>query len=154
MIPIYKGTAKEAIEKGEIEQWRQSQAENVRCRKAIEESIRQHFDGWHLENDIHLPIIEEFGLERVNHVLAATLENKVHDGRFSRTNRDWAAGLGIPFDENHMVEYVVNSHPAVLDGFIDMVRSYNAQHMTETAGDETCEAPTDSPDEDDGMVMQ
>ena len=118
--------------------------ETQRCRDPIDQTIREHFDGWHLDHDIHLPIIEEFGIERVNTVIASTLAHKDYDGRFSRYNREWASGLNVTTDDR----YVSEAHPAVLDGFIDMVRKYNEQGITETAGEGTDEAPADIPDED------
>ena len=141
---MYKGTAAEAREKGEFDLWRESHRETQRCRDAIDQTIREHFDGWYLEHDIHLPVIEEFGIERVNTVIASTLAHKDYDGRFSHHNRDWASGLDVTTDDR----YVSEAHPAVLDGFIDMVRKYNEQGITETAGEGTDEAPADIPDED------
>ncbi len=146
MIPMYQGTADEAREKGELDLWQQSWRENMRCRKAIEAAIKRHFDGMHLGHDIHLPIIENFGLDRVNYVLAVTLAYKDLDGRFSLANRNWAESLGIQIDDDHIYEYVVNSHSAVLDGFIDMVRKYNEQNMNESA--------EESPYEDSENIKQ
>ena len=54
------------------------------------------------------------------------MQQESWDGRFSRDNKVWAAEFSIPenivrgMDMNH--ELVINSHPAVLDGFIDMFR--------------------------------
>ena len=126
MIPIYKGTSEEADAKGELDLWRESHRETQRCREEIDRTIREHFDGWHLDHDIHLPIIEEFGLERVNAVVASTLAVKEDDGRFSYSNREWASDLNLPTD----YRYVCETHPAVMNGFIDMVRMYNEQSLT------------------------
>ena len=150
MIPIYEGTAAEAGEKGELDLWRASHWESIRCREAIDETIRQHFDGMYLDHDIHLPIIEEFGMDRVNQVLAATLAYKSHDGRLSPRNKEWGAGIGLQAEERHLPDYTARSHPAVLNGFIDMVREYNEQIEDESAE----EAQDDDPDESDSMVMQ
>ena len=150
MIPIYEGTSAEAIEKGELDLWRESHWETQRCRDTIDKAIRDHFDGWHLDHDIHLPVIEEFGIERVNMVVASTLAHKDYDGRFSPRNKAWAADLDVRTDDR----YVSDTHPTVLNGFIDMVRSYNEQKIAEAAGEDPDEAPDDDPIEDGSMVMQ
>ena len=59
-------------------------------------------------------------------VLANTVQVKDWDGRFSRSNREWASRFDIPGDPqkggDHRFVFVVSSHPAILDGFIDMAR--------------------------------
>jgi hypothetical protein len=58
----------------------------------------------------------------VNFVLANTLQMKSYDERFSVSNRAWGAKFFIPPDPNHNADFAVNSHPAVLDGFIQQAR--------------------------------
>ena len=72
-------------------------------------------------------VIGEFGYDRVNHVLSNTLQQLKSDGRFSRENKEWAKKAYIPVDKvglsDRRKDFVVNkSHPAVLDGFINLVR--------------------------------
>ena len=55
-------------------------------------------------------------------VLATTLQELSWDGRFSRANKQWAARRYIPQDERHNAEITVRSHPAILDGFVDLYR--------------------------------
>ncbi len=60
-------------------------------------------------------------------VMANTLRELSYDGRFSRQNKDWAEHIEIPENisrgRNLNLDYVIESHPAVLDGFIDMARA-------------------------------
>ena len=69
-------------------------------------------------------IFDEFGYDRTMWVLAATVKNKSFDGRFSNINKGWARTI-IPshLDKYEFDEYAVQSHPAVLNGFIDSVRA-------------------------------
>ena len=60
-------------------------------------------------------------------VLAVTVNEKDYDGRFSRSNKEWAKSFNIPADQDstfgdNRLPYVINSHPAILDGFIDETR--------------------------------
>ena len=126
-LPVYRHTASYARSVEELETWRMSHRENVACRKAIDDTIREHFDGYHLDEKAVSSVMERFGSERVSFVLANTIMMKEHDGRFSRQNRAWAQAEQIPIDRTELGvvrndEYVAQSHPAVLDGFISMAR--------------------------------
>ena len=119
---LYPYSAQEARNRDEIVLWRESHKANIACRDAIEESVRQGFDGMHLKPDCIQPVLEEYGYKRVERVLAATVQELSWDGRFSPTNKQWAARCFIPRDERHNAEITVRSHPAILDGFVDLYR--------------------------------
>ncbi len=127
-IPIYRQTSEYAREHGELEQFRNSNVANIACRAAIEEAIRNNFDGMYLQEDVAKPVIQEFGAERVLFVLANTIQWKNWDGRFSDSNKAWAASYSIPSDvvlgSDRRLQFVVQSHPYVLDGFVLMAREY------------------------------
>ena len=120
--PIYSYSAVYAREHGDLEQYRASNWANLQCKAAIEAAVREHFDGMHLSHDAAKGVIQTYGLERVMLVLANTVQLQDWDGRYSRRNKEWANS--IPNDNPDTVRYgyAVNSHPAVLDGFIDLVR--------------------------------
>lgn len=125
--PIYPHSAAYAREHGEIEAYRQSKIENISCRDAIEEVIRRQFDGMHLASDAAKVVLEEYGAERMSYVLANTVRHFSWDNRFSVENRKWAESIPVfedqdPWGEEKNVDFVVNSHPAVLDGFINLLR--------------------------------
>ena len=121
---VYPYSLLEAKRNGELEQYRESFKENVRCANAIKEAINQNFNGMHLNHDVAKPVIAEFGYDRVNFVLANTLQQLRADGRFSRDNKEWATGFFIPENKAYPrnYEFTVTSHPAVLDGFINQAR--------------------------------
>ena len=119
---LYPWTAEEARREGEIEIWRASHKANIACRDAIEEAIRHNFDGMHLKEDCLRPVLDEFGYKRTSWVLSNTLQMLKWDGRFSPANKQWAEKTFIPADLNHNSDFVIRSHPAVLDGFVDLYR--------------------------------
>lgn len=125
-IPVYRQTGMYAREHGELEQFRQSNVANIACRAAIEKAIAENFDGMRLSADAATRVLEAFGSERVLFVLANTVQHKDWDGRFSRENKAWAAAFSIEPDVvmgmDRRLQFVVNSHPAVLNGFITMTR--------------------------------
>ena len=125
-IPVYRQTGMHAREHGELDQFRQSNVANIACRAAIEKAIAENFDGMRLRADAAAQVLSEFGAERVQFVLANTVQQKSWDGRFSRENKAWAATFAIEPDVvmgmDRRLQFIVNSHPAVLDGFITMTR--------------------------------
>lgn len=123
---LYLGSISEAKRQNEVALWRASHLENISCKQAIEEAIRRDFDGMHLDRDCARSVIDKFGFKRVGWVLSATLQQKHYDGRFSPQNKTWAASTFIPpSDRNY--EFVVESHPAVLDGFVKAFREAQAE---------------------------
>ena len=125
-LPVYQQTLQYAMEHGAADDYLDSRKLNIDCKKAIEETIREHFDGMRLSLEDSGGVLEQFGAERVSYVLANTLRHLSEDGRFSRDNRAWADGIEVTenihrgMDMN--LDYLVNSHPAVLDGYIHLVR--------------------------------
>ncbi len=120
-IPLYQGNAEYAKEHGEIKIFRASLKANIACRDAIDTLIQENFDGYSLHADAK-DVLAEFGPERVSHVLAATLLDRRHDQRFSRDNLAWAASVPTLDAGDRHYEYGLNSHPAVLDGFVGLAR--------------------------------
>lgn len=119
---LYPYSAKEARERNELSLWRESHRANIACRDAIEDAIRQNFDGMHLNEDCLAPVLTAYGYKRTAWVLANTLHELKWDGRFSPANKQWAERRYIPQDERHNAELTVRSHPAVLDGFVSLYR--------------------------------
>ena len=120
--PLYRGTAEQARRENQLQLWRDSFQANILCRIAIENEIRQHFDGMHLDKGCAGRVLDQFGEARVKYVLSATLQELDYDGRFSRSNKEWGRQTEIiPSTRNY--EFAVQSHPAVLDGFISDFRA-------------------------------
>lgn len=125
-IPVYRETSVYARKNDELEAYRASSAANRACKQVIEETIREHFDGMRLPRNIVPPILDTFGADRVSYVLANTLQSKSWDGRFGKDNLEWAQTIPIIPDLADSINKnsfcVVETHPAVLDGFVRHVR--------------------------------
>ena len=125
--PIYYQSGAYAREHNELEAFRASHRENVACKKDIEETVSRNFDGMHLNQSVISDVLARHDPERVKLVLASTIQDKEWDGRFSRSNKEWASSVQLPdtaaesgFDRRY--DYSVDTHPAVLDGFVSMFR--------------------------------
>ena len=123
---LYKHTAAYACEHGELEQYRASLQANIACKNAIEAAIRQHFDGMYLNEAAVTEVVSAYGKERICYVVANTLQQKSWDERFSPSNKEWAAQFEIAAavrpDYDSRGAFVVDNHPAVLDGFTGLLR--------------------------------
>ena len=133
---LYPYSAKEARERNELSLWRESHRANIACREAIEDAIRRSFDGMYLNEDCLAPVLTAYGYKRTAWVLANTLHELKWDGRFSPANKQWAERRYIPQDERHNAAITIRSHPAVLDGFVDLYRK--AYQKLELFGAEHC----------------
>ena len=134
---LYPYSRQDAERQGELDLWRESHRENIACKKAIEDAIRRDFDGMYLKEDCVDSVIEQYGFRRVALVLSNTIQHKSWDGRFSSGNRAWAAKTFISTDESRN-RYIVESHPAVLDGFASEYRK--AVQTLNLFGAEHCES--------------
>lgn len=145
---VYMGTLEKAMQERNVDAYLDSRKLNIDCKNAIEQAITEGFDGMRLNPDAAVGVFEKYGEERVAFVLANTLKQLSYDGRFSDGNKRWADGIDIPENISRGMDlnrdYIVSSHPAVLNGFIDMVRNeirtrklekvlgVKNQHITET----------------------
>ena len=117
--PIYRQSADYALEKDELQAWRDSRDVNVECGKAIDKAITaSNYKEYHFDlNTAARAVMAEFGAERVAWVLAGNVNDSVSDTRLSRSNRDWASGFDTPKPDIHL-----QSHKILIDGFADSFR--------------------------------
>ena len=119
---IYRNSGSYAREHGEIEMWRESKAANIACRDAVDKAVAENYDGAHLKTDKILDaVISDFGRERFELVLAATIQEKIHDGRFSNANKEWAKNVPmVAGDKCYMVSD--RTHSVLLDALAKAFR--------------------------------
>ena len=112
---------------------------NLACRDGMEEIILNGFDGYCLDSGCARKAIEEFGIQRVELVLAATVQRRSWDGRFSRQVREWASACDIPPGELDR-GYTLSAHSVVVDGFarqyLQAVEEMAREAMKEVEGQE------------------
>ena len=118
-VPLYEWSLEDAIRNGERQLWRESYKENCDCARAIERAISENYHDNTLE-DCAKPIIGRYGFDRVNFVLANTVQQK-KDGRFSEDNKKWARAFHIPRDDVRW-HFCVESHPGLTNLFINDAR--------------------------------
>jgi len=122
-MPIYPYSLESATRSSERDLWREHYQLNVNCARDIEKAIADHHDGYSLSSDCIKPILGEYGIDRVNWVIANTIQENEQDGRFSHENKDWAREFFIPKDTTQL-EFVVNSNPGLTNLFADDIRKF------------------------------
>lgn len=120
---VYMNSLDHARREDEVQLWRNSFKENVRCKNAVEKALSEGFDGMHLRDGIAGDLAEEFGTDRLSWVLANTVKEHFEDGRFRPENKEWAKNIYIPKD-SHNVVFAVSSHPEIVNGLITDYRQY------------------------------
>ena len=119
--PVYKETAEHARNSGELEVYRASYKANVACKDAIEQAISNHYRDNRLSDEGAKSVLAQFGAERVQYVLANTVQHKDWDGRISSDNKDWAKT--VPICAGNSDYFVVDkSHPGLMDLFLTQTR--------------------------------
>ena len=120
--PLYLKTARYAREHGESEQYHRSHELNEACREEMDKAISENFDGMHLKEGFEQELMERYGRERVEYILATTVKENAWDGRYSRENREWAESIPVSESESERIACCLHSHPAVIDGLIRRIR--------------------------------
>ena len=120
----YKAYKEEQAEKArQRELSRLEHGQRLECKKDIEALIAEKFNGFVLPRNTADGIIDKYGIDCVEFVLANTVTHFDYDGRFSQNNKDWAKGI-VAENEWQNNDLILSSHPAVLDGFTNQARRY------------------------------
>ena len=126
MIPLYRYSAETAKHNGELDIWRESKKENIRCRDFLDEQIREKFDGMSLPDECVENTVKEFGYDRTMWIIANTIQNRKGDGRFHSHNTEWAKNFYIP-DVHSNYEFALRSHSCLVDGAASDVQKMYAK---------------------------
>ena len=120
----YKAYKEEQAEKArQRELSRLEHGQRLECKKDIDALIAEKFNGFVLPRNTADEIIDKYGIDCVEFVLANTVTHFDYDGRFSQNNKDWAKGI-VAENEWQNNDLILSSHPAVLDGFTNQARRY------------------------------
>ena len=116
---VYKESVDTARQNGELEQYRESKRRNKDCAKAIDQAISEsNYELYHYDlKTAAQTVVLHYGLDRVSWVLAHLVQQHEYDGRYSHVHKQWAKEFSLPHKDTEF--YILNSHPTVLDGFLN-----------------------------------
>lgn len=138
--PVYKYPFEYARDNDELQQYHTSCRANAACKKGIEAAISKYHIGYSFNSKAAVrDVAKKFGYERTLFVLAATVQNHEHDGRYSRSNKDWARTAPV-YDTERSLQYAVISHPVLVDAFLATARHEHLRSLPLTKEDIKAEA--------------
>lgn len=139
-IPVYCEMANYAYEAGEMDAYRASRDANMACKEAIEAAISENYVDYRLSTRVAVEtVLEQFSEERVQYVLANTVQHNLHDGRYHAENKDWAGRIFV-CEENSEFFIVSQVHPGLVNLFINQFKDLlpdKAQEHIEAASTPT-----------------
>lgn len=94
---------------------------HIACRNAIDKCMRDDYDGYHLPNLKN--VFDSFNIKTIKEVLSNTVVSADWDGRYSPINRQWANKNFYSEDVRLRNQYLLSTHPALIDGIINQVRN-------------------------------
>lgn len=134
-VPVYREMANYAYEAGELDMYRASRDANMACKEAIEAAISENYVDYRLSTRVAVEtVLEQFSEERVQYVLANTVQHSLHDGRYHAENKDWAGKISV-CEENSESFIVSQVHPGLVNLFINQFKELlpeKTQEQTET----------------------
>jgi len=134
-VPVYREMANYAYEAGELDMYRASRDANMACKEAIEAAISENYVDYRLSTIVAVEtVLEQFSEERVQYVLANTVQHNLHDGRYHAENKDWAGKISV-CEENSESFIVSQVHPGLVNLFINQFKDLlpeKTQEQTET----------------------
>ncbi len=135
---LYRNSYAEARRFGETQAHEDSFRENVSCARAIEKAISRYFN----EADDSLlegcaqSVLEQYGFQRVNFVLANSLQETGCKYLISDETHQWGQRTFVPSDGKYNRYFAVQMGGALLESFINQTRQ--AYQELELFGPEHC----------------
>lgn len=124
MQPLYINSFANAKAIGEIDLWRESHRENIKCKNAIDRMVSDRYNGSQLPCSIIEDACAEFGIDRVGWVLANTVNESEYDGRYRPGTKLWAKTAYVIPSDHRNYEFILHSHPELVNGLVGQYRSY------------------------------
>lgn len=120
--PLYPFSRKDSQRLGEHEKWLDSYQANCACARSIELAIKDAYAANRLNAECARTIIEKYGFDRVNWVLAHTIQHGDNDTRFAQEQHLWAKEFNIPYDDHYLQRnFTVGLHPTLVSTFAGFV---------------------------------
>jgi len=116
-IPICKQSFLEAKQSGNEQGWRDSVAASKACVHYLNDHLYDAYNARNLKGLVK-DMEEKFGLDRTMYTIAATIQLKDRDGRFSREAKDRAREYTFDSDRARLA-FLTEAHPVMLCSFYE-----------------------------------
>jgi len=139
---VYRESLPYACEHDELPKYHADVHLNEECRDAIGAAIdkSQYKTNFYNMKDAVKEVTDTYGAERTELVMAKIVQDANYDGRYSSQNKEWAEGFEIPQSMNNIYS---NTHPVLLNGFLDKVREKPSMLETLKSKSEKSKSPAE-----------
>ena len=112
-VPICTQSLMEAKQSGNFGAWKDNVAASKACIKYIEDNFYTAYEGRDLEEFVK-QLNDKFGIDRAMYTVAATIQLKNHDGRFTNAVKERAAQYTFDSD-NLRLKFLTERHPVMIN---------------------------------------
>lgn len=129
---VYEYSLDYAKRNNELEQWSINHALNIKCKDTIEKAIALHTDPMNLLDGASTVVREKFGYDRLNWVLANTIQHNKNADGFSFENKEWSKKFFFDRSKSkdRTKDFIVKVRPEVLERFVNQARQeYKALNL-------------------------
>lgn len=116
-IPIVVESYMEAKMNGHLSDLQASIKASQACRDYIEKNIHSEYENRNFSGFVQ-NIVDKFGLDRAMYTVAATIQLKNHDGRFTNEVKDMARRYIFDSDKTRL-KFLTETHPVMLNGLYE-----------------------------------
>jgi len=135
---VYRLSLGEAKNRGETGRFWDSDSLNSHCRLGMDSTIFFHYKDGVLPQGCLSHILEEYGFDRVEWVLANTIRQHGNSAEISEKNREWAAGFHVPRNDplggSTWLSWVMHSPAGAVEQAAAMVQREHAMQKQKSAG--------------------
>lgn len=112
-VPVCTQSFLEAKQNDNFDEWKTSIAASKVCVKYIDDNMYSEYENRNVKGFV-AQLEEQFGIDRTMYTVAATIQLKKHDGRFTNEVKD-RAGLYNFESDNMRLKFLTESHPVMLN---------------------------------------
>lgn len=112
-IPICTQSFLIAKQNNNLDELRNSVTASKACTKFIDSNLSKEYENRNLKGFVK-ELEEQFGMERTMYTIAATIQLKNHDGRFTREVKDRASQFAFS-DDDMRLKFLTETHPVMLN---------------------------------------
>ena len=112
-VPIIVESYMDAKMNGRLSELQASIKASQACRDYIEQNIHSAYENRNLSGFVQM-LTDKFGIDRAMYTVAATIQLKNHDGRFTNEVKDMARQYMFDSDKTRM-KFLTETHPVIMN---------------------------------------
>lgn len=116
-VPIVVESYMDAKMNGHLSELKASIKASQACKDYIEQHIHGEYENRNFKGVVQ-NLVDKFGIERTMYTVAATIQLKMNDGRFTKEVKDMARQYVFDSDKTRM-KFLTETHPVMLNGLYE-----------------------------------